>query len=435
MDGVTITGYPALRHPEADLKLFQVQNSGDPFAQKDLARLIAPGEIAIAVCGYYPTLKDNQIPQKRNVGHAALAVGVEKGSQRGVMTINNPQSYIQGSFAGQGNGYNCYFIEKLKFPAEITPAEKAAYEKNIITMTALANTYIPFPPGFESGDPISIHNEAKIREAGNNLILAAYGDDAARAWLAEGQNKAYCAELVSAGINTGVTTVLTKAYIEELRQYLAGENGEDRYPDLYEKVSDVINNKTFLSDNDNRQNLNYTNIGMVDEGIDLKPLNERCPNADQSGTGLAFMYFEFSDIAYGTLHDTYPRKDAAGLTGDALAEVQTYNEKVGEKQIIEFMKMVGKFKAIANLDAQTEAAFDAYVEQLKAAMAQAYPSEAERDAALEPLIQAGRQFTPTTPNGEGMFIPPDLYLLPTTGWAETEMLGVCFYSENLEAIA
>ncbi|MEM9266484.1 MAG: hypothetical protein AAGA46_13245, partial [Cyanobacteria bacterium P01_F01_bin.13] len=73
--------------------------------------------------------------------------------------------------------------------------------------------------------------------------------------------------------------------------------------------------------------------------------------------------------------------------------------------------------------------------QVVAALGKVYPSEAERDAALKPLVQAGRQFTPTGPNGEGMFIPPDLYLMPTTGWADTDTIGICFFPNHLEMMA
>lgn len=445
-DGSEIIGYPTLVDPEAELRLFQVKNSGDPFEQTDLARLLPPGEIAIVACAYYPNLHQNEIPHKRNVGHAGLAVGVEREieqqqagqtivtKQRGVMTINNPQSYLGGAFAG--GGYGSFFIQKLKFPAAITPQEKAAYEQNILTMTALANTYIPFAQeNYNGNDPLGIHNEAKIREAGDKLILAVYGDEEAKRWLRESRNTAYCAELVSAGVNTGTTTILSKAYLESLRQRLAAEYGEDRYPNLYEKVSDRINSKAFLAENANR-NLHYVkNIGMVDDTIDLKPINQRCPDADQSGTGLAFKYYEFSDIAYGSIHDTYPRQDIGDLEGTALQSAKEYNAKVAQVQVVAFQKAAEKFKGLANLDAPTEAAFDLYVGEVVEALAKVYDSEAERDQTLAILVQKGRQFTPTGPNGEGMFIPPDLYLMPTQGWADLENIGICFFPENLEAIA
>ncbi|HEY9889929.1 MAG TPA: hypothetical protein V6D02_16105, partial [Candidatus Obscuribacterales bacterium] len=440
-DGSQVVGHPALADPDAELALFQVKSSGDPFQQTDLARLLPPGQIAIVACAYYPNLHQNEIPHKRNVGHAGLAVGVERpadgqsgeSTQRGVMTINNPQTYLGGSFAG--GGYGSFFIQRLKFPATITPQEQAAYEKNILTMTALANTFIPFAQeNFNGSDPLGIHNEAKIHEAGDKLILAVYGDEAAQQWLRESQNTAYCAELVSAGINTGTTTILSRRYIEALRQKLAAEQGVDRYPDLYDKVSDRINRKTFLAGNANR-NLQYVPLGMVDEAIDLRPIQERCPEADQSGTGLAFMYYEFSDIAYGSIRDTYPRQSLTGLTGAALQTAQAHNALVAQVQITAFKQAAEKFKGLANLDAPTTQAFNRYVDEVAATLARPYESEAERHQTMSLLVQQGRRFTPTGPNGEGMFIPPDLYLLPTTGWAAVENIGVCFFPENLEAIA
>jgi hypothetical protein len=437
-DGTKIVGYPALVDPSADLKLFQVQRSHDPFEQTDLARLLPPGAIAIVACAYYPDIHDNEVPYKRNVGHAGLAVGVQRvvdgHPQAGVMTINNPQTYLGGAF--NGHGYGSFLIQRLQFPADITPVEQAAYEKNIVTMTALANTYIPFArEDFNGRDPLGIHNEAKIREAGEQLILAVYGDAAAQQWLRESRNTAYCAELVSAGVNTGTTTLLSRAYIEALRQKLAEQHGGDRYPDLYETVSERINSKAFLAQNSN-QNLRYVDlIGMVDDGIDLKPINERCPEADQSGTGLAFMYYEFSDIAYGSIHDTYPRQEVAGLAGDELAAAKAYNGQVAHIQVAAFQEAAEKFRGLANLDATTAIAFNAYVEEVVQALSQVYDSAAARDAAMRPLVSKGRQFTPTGPNGEGMFIPPDLYLMPTAGWADLENIGIAFYPENLDAIA
>ena len=445
-DGTQIVGHPTLIDSEAELQLFQVKSSGDPFEQKDLARLLPPGEIAIVACAYYPNIRQNEIPHKRNVGHAGLAVGIEREvaqqvngqvlqtKQQGVMTINNPQSYLGGAFAG--GGYGSFFIQRLKFPVGITSQEKAAYKKNIVTMTALANTYIPFAQeNFNGNDLLGIHNEAGIQEAGEKLILAVYGDENARQWLRESRNTAYCAELVSAGINTGTTTILSKAYIEALREKLAAQYGEDRYPDLYAKVSDRINRKTFLTANTN-QNLQYVDtIGMVEDDIDLQPINQRFPDADQSGTGLAFMYYEFSDIAYGSIHDTYPRQETEGLEGEELQAARVYNQKVAHVQVIAFQKAAEKFKEIANLEAPIAAAFNDYVDEVVTALGKIYESTAERDHIMTLLVEKGRQFTPTGPNGEGMFIPPDLYLMPTQGWANLENIGICFYPENLDAIA
>ncbi|WP_228035885.1 SDR family NAD(P)-dependent oxidoreductase [Oculatella sp. LEGE 06141] len=74
---------------------------------------------------------------------------------------------------------------------------------------AIANTFIPFADSnFNGNDPLGIHNQEKVREAGEKLILAVYGDPKAISWLRESRNTAYCAELVSAGINIGTTTLV-----------------------------------------------------------------------------------------------------------------------------------------------------------------------------------------------------------------------------------
>ena len=438
-DGSQIVGYPALLDPAAELKVFPVNQGEDPFEQSHLAELIPPGEIAIIVCGYYPNLHAEEIPHKRNIGHACLAVGVEREVntaargrlvQSGVMTINNPQNYFKGCF--DGAGYGCFFIQKLKFPDGITPVEEAAYKRNIVTMTALANTYIPFAQNnFNGADPLGIHNQEKVQEAGEKLILAVYGDQAAIDWLKESQNTAYCAELVSAGINTGTATVLTKAYIEHLRQKLIEIHGEDKYPDLYAVVSQRINRGEFLQANENA-NFEYVQLGMVEAGVNLQPLHIRFPDADKSGTGLAFMYYEFTDIAYGSIRDTYPRREVTGLEGTERQAALAYNTKVAQVQVEAFKQAAINFKQLAGLDQSTEAAFDAYVKnEVLPALNQPYSSKAERDAEMEKLVAKGRVFTPTGPNGEGMFIPPDLYLAPTTGWAETVNAGIAFFPEHL----
>ena len=441
-DGGQIVGYPALLDPAAELQLFQVQLSDDPFKQTNLARLIPPGEIAIIVCGYYPDLHFQEIPHKRNIGHVCLAVGVERTvntvvqrqlvrkKEAGVMTINNPQDYLGGCF--DDPSYGCFFVQKIKFPDGITPSEEIAYKKNIVTMMALANTFIPFAQNnFNGGDPLGIHNLERVQEAGEKLILAIYGDEAAIRWLQEGRNTAYCAELVSAGINTGTATVLTKDFIQQLRQKLAERTGEDKYPDLYEVVSQRINSGEFLQDNEN-PNFQYVRLGMVDEGVNLQPLTVRVPEADKSGTGLAFMYYEFTDIAYASIRDTYPRQDLAGLEGAERQAAMEYNTKVAQVQVQAFQKAAINFKQLAELDQPTEAAFDAYIEnEVTPALSKLYASKAERDAEMEALVKKGRVFTPTGPNGEGMFIPPDLYLMPTTGWADLNTVGIAFFPEHL----
>lgn len=441
-DGSQIVGYPALPDPAMELQLFQVKRGGDPFEQASLARLIPPGEIAIIVGGYYPELRPKEIPHKRNIGHACLAVGVEREietlvqgqpirvKESGVMTINNPQNYLKGCF--DGFGYGCFFVQKLKFPEGITPSEETAYKQNIVTMTALANTFIPFAQNnFNGADPLGIHNLEKVQEAGEKLILAVYGDREAIAWLEEGRNTAYCAELVSAGINTGTASVLTPDFIQQLRQKLVATHGEDRYPDLYEVVSQRINSGEFLQNNAN-PNLKYVRLGMVEEGVNLQPLNLRFPTADKSGTGLAFMYYEFTDIAYGSIRDTYPRRDLAGLEGAERQVAIEYNTKVAQVQVEAFKQAAVKFKQLAKLDPPTTAAFDAYVDnEVLPALNRPYSSKAERDTAMEKLVERGRVFTPTGPHGEGMFIPPDLYLMPTTGWAEVYNAGIAFFPEHL----
>lgn len=432
-NGSSAVAYPALE-TDAPIRLFQVQLSGDPFVQHDLSRLLPPGEMAIAVCGYYPELHHDEIPHKRNIGHAGLAVGVRKKgnpSQTGVLTLNNPQTYLSGGF--NNSGYGCFFFQRLEFPEGITEAEKKAYQKNIITMTAIANTFIPFAEGnFNGQDPLGIYNIDKVKEAGNQLILATYGDPEAIAWLKQGKNTAYCAELVSAGINIGANVVLTRAYIEQLQRSLAQQHGEDRYPNLYEVVKQKIESGRVLERNTN-PNKAHLELGMVDPAVDLKPLCDRAPNSDRSGTGLAFMYYDFTDIAYGSIRDTYPRKDLAGLSGQALAEATEYNEGIAQIQVFAFQQIADKFKQLANLDATTSAAFDAYVQQdVLPALGKVYPSSAERNAIMKEVINKGKRFTPTGPNGEGMFIPPDLYLRPTTGWAKLTNLGISFFPEHLQ---
>lgn len=433
-DGSEVVGYPVLSSPDAEVKLFQVKLSGDPFAQTDLARLIQPGDIAIAVCGYYPDLHANEIPHKRNIGHAGLAVGVEKDGKAGVMTINNPQGYLSGGF--NNSGYGSFFFEKIQFPADLSDAEKKAYCKNILTMTAIANSFIPFAEeNFNGQDPLGIHNVDTIKQAGEKLILAVYGDESAIAWLKRSENTAYCAELVSAGINIGTNTILNKAYINQLQQRLAAENGTDRYPNLYDVVREKIESGAVLRNNGN-PNKDYIPLTMVDERVDLKPITERCPNADQSGTGLAFMYYDFTDIAYSSIRDTYPRRDLAGLTGAELAAGKEYNAKVAQVQIHAFKEAAKKFKELAGVSPQVAAAFDQYVDgAVIPALSKVYPSQAERDAVMAELVAQGRQFTPTGPSGEGMFIPPDLYLRPTTGWAKVKNIGVAFFPENLKRVS
>ena len=196
-------------------------------------------------------------------------------------------------------------------------------------------------------------------------------------------------------------------------------------------MSERINTGKFLQDNQN-PNLQYVRLGMVDEGVNLQPLTVRFPEADKSGSGLAFMYYEFTDIAYGSIRDTYPRQDLAGLEGAERQAAIEYNTQVAQVQVKAFQQAAAKFKQLAELDQPTEAAFDAYVEnEVAPALRKLYPSKAERDAEMEVLIKKGRVFTPTGPNGEGMFIPPDLYLMPIEGWANVSNAGIGFFPEHL----
>ena len=126
------------------------------------------------------------------------------------------------------------------------------------------------------------------------------------------------------------------------------------------------------------------------------------------------------------------RRDLVGLEGAERQMALEYNTKVAQVQVEAFKRAAANFKQLANLDQPTDAAFDAYVEnEVLPALNQSYSSKAERDAEMEKLVAKGRVFTPTGPNGEGMFIPPDLYLMPTTGWAEVYNAGIGFFPEHL----
>ncbi|MBE9182971.1 hypothetical protein IQ268_31020 [Oculatella sp. LEGE 06141] len=196
-------------------------------------------------------------------------------------------------------------------------------------------------------------------------------------------------------------------------------------------VRQRINSREVLRGNDN-PNIKYVQIGVVKDGLDLQPIIQRFPDTDRSGTGLAFMYYDFSDIAYGSIRDTYPRKKLDGLSGEELEKVRAYNAVVAKVQIEAFKQTAERFKQLAKLPPEVEAAFNTYVtDEVLPAIDKVYPSEAEHDAEFTKLVQKGKQFTPTGPNGEGMFIPPGLYLLPTSGWADVYNAGVAFFKPYL----
>ncbi|MCA9555891.1 MAG: hypothetical protein KC933_38040, partial [Myxococcales bacterium] len=376
---------------EADLRIIAYDDADGP-NQKDIARFIAPGEIAIAIKHHAPHPDaDEKERMKLQCTHIEIAVGVDTPDGPGAITINNPQNYQQGLFGTPD--YPMIFV-KPTFPEGLSNEEKMAYVDNIRTWLVIANTFTNFPGNYNGGDPLATRGPEQVKALGDKLLAALSGDQEARAWLNAPENQVYCAELAHVALNLGIHVPLNEATL-----------GADRFAML----KGALRDKAFLQNNDN-QYADLVKLKTAPAG--MKPMTEKLglPTSEPGearafGQGLAIQPYTVADILEEFIQATVPREQM----GEPLAAVQAEILKKAQDGLYEAT-------GIDQLPAASEErkGVDKLYDALVATVGKQYGSYAEFRGALKPLMIQARAVVNPRGNGKGAFVPPSCYLTRAT---------------------
>lgn len=279
--------------------------------QRKLKNLIKPGEVAIAIKHHTPKPDQDPIEKlKFQATHIQIVVGLDDG----VMTINNPRGYCGGGFGD--SSYPSIFV-KPTFPNELNEDQKKSYINNTRTWAVLLNTYSEFPGNYNGSDPLRCLTREKIIEFGKAIISAAAGNDHARNWLKQPDQKLYCAELAFVSFNLGLYFPLNRTSLL----------------DNYEKVLTLIEQKAFLENHEN-PHIKFVKLEMAPDS--LKPIDETLQLLGEEGdfwNGLAIQPFHSADIVSEYIKRSIPRIDLGEVKGasiqlEVLKQIRPHLHKV-----------------------------------------------------------------------------------------------------------
>lgn len=387
--------------------------------QKDLARYIYPGEIAISIKHHSPSPEEGE-QIKLQCTHIQVAVGVNTEDGPGVITINNPQEYESGLFGD--HTYPMIFVKPV-FPTGVPAPIQRAYINNIRTWLIIANTFTVFPGNYDGGDPLATRSVAQIRMLGDKLLEALAGDEAAIRWLKSEEHQVYCAELAHVALNLGIHYPLNAANL-----------GSDRSA----KLAEQLEAKEFLAGNLNGF-ASLVDLEMAPE--DLQPIGDLLGLAitepheeDPFGDGLAIEPFTLADILEQFIQRSIPRKQM----GEGVAPVQAGMLRHAMPRLLQVMNI----DHLPESDPERQALLGLY-EQLILAVEQSYSDYAVFRQSIHPLMIQARKFTSPRANGTGAFVPPHCFLLRATdsiqgnsdqGVFDWQYLGHGMHASILKAI-
>jgi len=359
-----------------DLK-FLAYDDASGLSQPMLAKDIRRGEIVISIKHHSPKPDANPLEAlKFQCSHIQIAVGVKQG----VMTINNPQGYEEGLF-GHAD-YPMIFV-KPTFPATVAPAQAKHYIDNIRTWSVIANTFSVFPGDYNGGDPLSCMTRDQVINFGKALVRALLGDEVARAWLKEPEQRLYCAELAFMVLNLGLYFPLNESQL-----------GQD-----FVAVQRALVEKQFLIENDNPH---ITSVDLTIAPSTLVSIDSICAISEATGpfwSGLAIMPFHSADIITQFIQRTIPRQKLGEAEG---AKFQTL-------LLDQIRPMLSQF---LSLETQEEIVhFNSLVDRAKAVVEKAHDSYESFRTALEPVLRELATFS--LENGMA-YIPPHCFLIRAT---------------------
>ena len=418
---------------DADINVIPYHNSdgvtdadGNPVARGDgvIAQYFLPGEIGFAIKHHRPQYRTLALTPGAGAGalkehmklqdtHIELVVGVMRDGQPGVVTLNNPQTYEGGRF---GNAdYSMIFVRPT-YPEYLGADQERAFQDNIRTMMLGFNAVSDFPGDYNGGDPLAARNPAEVRNHAVMMIKAITGDEAARAWFHDPQNKIYCAELAFVSSTAGMLMPLNAETFVPLV-------GEETWNEFVRQVNahNAGETTSFTSLNGN----SFARLVTATLApSDLRAAPEYAPAAQRAMADgqLAFVPMTMSDIVEEFMRTHMPRE----TLGEDLAPAQGALLEAMKPGLLEAMAM----DTLAATDPRRVAVdrlFAAIVDVVKTN----HGTYSAFRAALEPLLAQARMMTgPRDGSGTGLFVPPSLLHVVTKG-RRSALLGLRYVGSGL----
>ena len=344
--------------------------------------------------------------------HIEIVVGVDRDGQPGAVTLNNPQTYEQGFFGTPQ--YSMVFV-KPAWPSYLDAGKIKAFNDNVRTMIAAFNTVSDFPGDYNGGDPLAANNIDKLREHVKQMVLAITGDAAAQAFFKDPKNLVYCAELAFLGTSAGLHFPLNDATMVPL----VGQTAWDAFKAEVDKHN-AKQPSAFSSMNKNSR-VKYVDLSLASP--DLQPMPAYSPNAAADSQKLAFKPMTMADILQHFLRTHVPREQL----GEQLAPVQGQLLEQMKPGILEAMAM----DQLPTTDPRRQAV-EALFAELVNVVKTPYPSYADFQAALEPLMQKARMMTgPRDDSGAGYFVPPSLLHVVAQGKHPGGLIGLQYVGHGI----
>ena len=146
-----------------------------PERQPDIARFVAPGEVAISIKHHAPHPEPKEAV-KLQCTHVQIVIGVQLDGAGGAITLNNPQDYHTDVGLFGTEVYPMIFV-KPRFPNAVSADSARRYVDNIRTWAVIANTYSEFPIGnYNGNDPLATRTVPQVEAFGTKLLDAITGE-------------------------------------------------------------------------------------------------------------------------------------------------------------------------------------------------------------------------------------------------------------------
>jgi hypothetical protein len=383
-----------------------------------IARYFKPGQLGIGLKMHRPEKRLVDLDSadassmkedfKLQDTHIEIVVGVERAEHghKGAITLNNPQTYEQGRFGNET--YSMIFL-RPELPA-FAGAAKTAYFDNARLALVGFNAVTDFPGDYNGGDPLGARNPDKVREYVDQMVRAIAGDEAARAWFHEPENKVYCAELAFLSLSAGIIqpinarTLVPRVGQETWDKFAAEVQKHNRGVDEIAAGGQPSEPSAFVTLNGNKR-VAMVRIALAPD--ELAPLATLAPDPAAAAEQLALRPMTMSDIVEEFMRTHLPRE----ILGEALAPVQGAVLAKMKPGLLESMAM-NQLPETDPRRAAVEALFGKIVE----VVGTPHANYAAFRVAIEPLLEKARNITgPRDGTGKGLFTPPSLFHVVAQG--------------------
>lgn len=413
---------------------------GTEISRRDrvISQIYRPGEVGIAVKHHRPehryfaqSSSTSRMKEqfKLQDTHAMFPIGVIRGGDQGVITMNNPQTYQNGLFGSPS--YQMIFM-KPQYP-EYLPAERVTQVKeNIRNWLAVFATVTEFPGSYNGNDPLAAANRDQLVPYVTRAIEAIAGNQDAAQWFEKEENLIYCAELGYVAFSAGAHFPMT----EEFMSQLVGNDTWSKFQDEVRKHNEAVdalqngdssafdeNPSRFEEMNDNDK-LRYVELAEQIPGS-LEPVWEYAPEERKSAEKkkMAFKPMTAADLVDQFLRTYIPRREM----GERVAPLQGAFLQQMKPGLFEMLGF-GELPEDDPRKVKMTKLFNNIVEVVK----QPHGSYREFRAALKPVLDQARKVASSRPNSDiSFYSPPSLYHSAAKKTHTGGLFGVKYYGHGV----